>query len=222
LYWVRHGENPANLTKEFSHRKVDYSLTPKGVLQAQQTAEHFAGQAIQAVYTSPLKRAVETAQIIAQRLGLEASVVENFREVNVGDLEGQPPTTELWARHDQIMRAWLSGEADLAFPNGEDLRSLRRRLWAGLDQITTGANGQRVIVVGHGGSFILLLPELCPRQDLQPLIETGIHNCAITEVHLSWRNGQLASKLVRWASTTHLHGAAADLAPGTPQAGELE
>jgi broad specificity phosphatase PhoE len=60
LYLVRHGENRANLTKEFSSRLVDYPLTAKGVLQAQQTADYFQQRAgaggIDAVYSSPLKR----------------------------------------------------------------------------------------------------------------------------------------------------------------------
>jgi broad specificity phosphatase PhoE len=45
LYLVRHGENLANITKEFSYRAVDYPLTPKGILQAEQTAEYFAAKA---------------------------------------------------------------------------------------------------------------------------------------------------------------------------------
>src|SRR5689334_15064805 len=89
LYLVRHGENWANITREFSHKKVDYSLTPKGILQAQQTAELFKSKQIDEIYASPLKRARETAEIIAQALGLDVVVVEHFREVNVGALEGQ-------------------------------------------------------------------------------------------------------------------------------------
>jgi len=58
LYLVRHGENLANLTKEFSYRQVDYSLTPKRVLQAQQTAACFTDKNIHEIYASPLKRAV--------------------------------------------------------------------------------------------------------------------------------------------------------------------
>ena len=68
IYWVRHGENKANITKEFSYKYVDYSLTPKGIQQAQQTARFFRNKNIQTIYTSPLKRAVETAEIIARAL----------------------------------------------------------------------------------------------------------------------------------------------------------
>lgn len=100
LYWVRHGENPANIAKQFSCRLVDYPLTPKGVLQAQQTADYFRDKAIHEVYASPLKRAVQTAEIIAAPLELAVHTVEHFREVNVGTLESQPPTAEVWTFHD--------------------------------------------------------------------------------------------------------------------------
>jgi broad specificity phosphatase PhoE len=56
LYWVRHGESIVNLTKEFSHRLVDKPLTPKGTLQAQQTADYFIDKKIDAIYCSPLNK----------------------------------------------------------------------------------------------------------------------------------------------------------------------
>ena len=68
LFLVRHGENVANLTKEFSYRLVDRSLTDKGVEQARQTAVYFQDKSIHAVYTSPLKRAAETAARMGGRL----------------------------------------------------------------------------------------------------------------------------------------------------------
>ena len=70
VYLVRHGENPANLLKQFSHRLVDYSLTPKGIAQAEQTAAFFLDKRIDAIYSSPLKRARKTAEIIGAALGL--------------------------------------------------------------------------------------------------------------------------------------------------------
>ncbi len=60
IYLVRHGENLANITKEFSYRTVDYPLTSKGALQAEQTAERFIGQGIGAIYASPLLRASDS------------------------------------------------------------------------------------------------------------------------------------------------------------------
>ncbi len=79
IYLIRHGENKANLTREFSCKKVDYPLTPKGIIQAQQTAEYFRDKHIDEIYASPLKRARETAEIIAEALGLKVVVMEQFR-----------------------------------------------------------------------------------------------------------------------------------------------
>ncbi|MGH2510245.1 MAG: histidine phosphatase family protein, partial [Ktedonobacteraceae bacterium] len=90
IHLVRHGENPANITHEFSYKLIDYPLTPKGVLQATQTAEFLKGTPIDAIYSSPLKRAHETAHIIAAPHQLPVTVIEGFREVNVGELELRP------------------------------------------------------------------------------------------------------------------------------------
>ena len=106
IYLVRHGENKANITKEFSYKKVDYPLTTKGILQAQQTADFFKDKAIDEVYASPLRRARETAEIIASTLDLQVTVIENFREVNVGALEGRPPDADNWAIHNRIVADW--------------------------------------------------------------------------------------------------------------------
>lgn len=220
IYLVRHGENPANLTKEFSHRKVDYPLTARGVLQARQTADFFASQSVGAVYSSPLKRAVETAQQIAGRLGLPVTVVEAFREVNVGDLEGQVPTDELWQIHNRIIAAWLQGDAAVCFPGGEDYHSLLKRMRSGLEQVHQAARPGAQVIVGHGGIFGLTIKDLVPDLDIKHLWQVPNHNCSISELRVSL-NGTATYRLVSWASLGHLHGAAADFVYAYPRAGEV-
>ncbi|HEX9030102.1 MAG TPA: histidine phosphatase family protein [Anaerolineales bacterium] len=222
LYLVRHGENTANITKEFSHRKVDYSLTPKGELQARQTAQYFLDKGIQAIYSSPLKRASETAAIIASALGLPFTVVENFREINVGDLEGQFPTVELWDQHKAIVTAWDQGHPEATFPGGEDLYTLNRRIRAGFEQILAGVDGQRLIIVGHGGLFWHTLPNLCPQMDRGSL-DPDNHNCSVTEIRMEHNpDGSISGRLLNWAAISHLSGPAAQLISGAPLPGELK
>ncbi len=210
LYWVRHGENPANITKELSTRHVDYSLTPKGILQAQQTAAWFRDKGLHAIYSSPLKRAQETAQIIAGQVGSPVGVMEEFREVNVGSLEGQPPTQELWARHNQIVASWFSGSPENRFPDGEDYFSLVQRMKDGLRQILTGRSNQNIALIGHGGIFTFTLNQICPDVDLNWVLYQKNENCSITEIEAEIRADQPYGRLVRWASYDHLSGAAAD------------
>ncbi len=217
IYLVRHGENWANITKEFSHRKVDYSLTPKGVLQAQQTAAYFQGKEIHAVYSSPLKRALETAEIIAAPLGLPVTVLEGLREINVGDLEGQPVTAELWAFHNGVIAGWLAGRREVAFPGGEDYNGLCCRLRASIEQMVAGRDGQSIVAVGHGGTFAAMLPDLCLDADIKRLCRSENPNCSISEILVHGHNEPLEGHLIAWASHAHLHGAAADLVPGAFQ-----
>ncbi|MGE3908829.1 MAG: histidine phosphatase family protein, partial [Chloroflexota bacterium] len=122
LFLVRHGENPANINREFSYKIVDYSLTERGVRQAHQTAAYFSNGtvSVDAIFSSPLKRALETAEIIGAATGHSVTVIEEFREIDCGEFDGAPPTDALWREHDEILAAWRAGNHDVRFPGGED------------------------------------------------------------------------------------------------------
>lgn len=203
IYLVRHGENPANLTRQFSCRLVDYSLTPKGVRQAEQTALYFQSLPIGAVFASPLKRAVETATIIAQPLDLKVQILEQFREVNVGPLEEQPPTAENWAFHDQIFNRWLAGQHELAFPGGENYLTLLARMQAGLQEVISQNPDKPSVVVGHGGIFMATIVNLCRNVELQ-LIRKGSRNCSVTEIEVELQADGFQAQLQRWGDCGHL------------------
>ena len=222
LFLIRHGENQANLTKEFSHRKVDYPLNAKGRLQAEQTAEALSRQGIEAIYSSPLRRALETASVIGARLDLPVTVFEEFREINVGDLEEQPPTAESWRFHDSILRAWFMGEYGVAFPGGEDYYTLHARAMAGFRTVVTNHPQGNVVVVAHGGIFTATAKALCPTVDLAALLRQENHNCSISIVQFPAdagdrsAQGALHGSLVQWAAWDHLHGEAAAVVSGSP------
>ncbi|HEU5368595.1 MAG TPA: histidine phosphatase family protein, partial [Ktedonobacterales bacterium] len=181
IYLVRHGENTANLTKEFSYKLVDYPLTDKGIVQAQQTAAYFQGKDIDEIFTSPLKRAVQTAEIIGAALGLKAIVVEQFREVNVGLLEQRPPDAQAWSIYGRVMSDWRQGKHDTAFPEGEDYVTLLKRFRSGLHEITRGKSQKNIIVVGHGGIFMATIQAICPHIERGTLTNDA-HNCSISEI----------------------------------------
>jgi 2,3-bisphosphoglycerate-dependent phosphoglycerate mutase len=216
LYLIRHGENTANLTREFSHRAVDYSLTPRGIKQAQQTAEYFRTRRLDAIYTSPLKRALETAQIIGAATGREPQVLEQFREVNVGRLEGQPPTHESWAEHDRIVRLWMTEQPELLFPEGENYHMLLARMRSGLAAALRGRANEHVLIVGHGGIFTFTLKDICHAIDLPWLIAQPSRNCSITEIEVTEAAGEWRGTLIAWASTAHLSGDALSRIIGHP------
>ena len=208
VYIVRHGENPANISREFSYRLVDYSLTPKGVRQAEDTARYFRAKGIDAIYASPLKRAVETAAIIAAPLGLPVGLIEEFREINVGTLEEQPPTDENWALHDGILAEWRAGQHETTFPGGENFHILRARIGEGLRLAladhAASATSRRIVIVAHGGILTGTVRGLCQDPDLELLKERPCHNCSISEFTVRLHEGEPLVRLQTWAAFDHL------------------
>lgn len=208
LYVVRHGENPANLKREFSYKLIDYSLTEKGVRQAEETADFFRDKEIAAIYSSPLKRALETAQIIAAPLDLPVTILEEFRENNVGDLERQPPTDENWALHDRIVADWFAGRHEAIFPGGEDFHTLLRRVKAGmiatLADLGDGPESRRAVIVAHGGILSGMARGLAHEPDLALVEARRCNNCSVSEFAARLADGELELRLHDWAACDHL------------------
>ena len=204
VFIVRHGENLANLTREFSYKAIDYSLNDTGRRQAALTAAYFQDQRIDAIYSSPLKRASETAAIIAQPLHLPVTVLEQFREVNVGSLEGQS-SPDHWAFHDHIFEGWLVHDRQEAgFPDGETLAQLIARMRNGLRAVLAGRDGQRVVVVAHGGILVASIRALCPAVTLADMEPLHVANCAITELEIEASEDTPIGTLRGWANCAHL------------------
>jgi broad specificity phosphatase PhoE len=216
LYLIRHGENLANLTKEFSYRKVDYPLTAKGRLQAEQTARLLEKRGIAAIYSSPLRRAYETAEHLSGLLHQDVVIMEQFRELNVGDLEGQPPTPEAWVAHNEVLHAWRRGELDVAFPGGENFWSVWQRVSDGYRQVVLAHPDQAVAIFAHGGVFATTIKGLCPDADLTELLRQENHNCSITEVEADFQGDRLHGRLLQWAACNHLTDEAAEFVSGAP------
>ena len=208
VFWVRHGENRANLTNEFSYKRVDYPLTARGILQAEQTADFFAEKSIDAVFSSPLKRALGTAEIIAARLGLPVALVEEFREINVGSLEGAVPTPENWSYHDQVLIQWWMGQREVRFPAGENGLELSERLRRGLSKVLSGRDNQNILICAHSGCILFSLMDLLPGEDISSLLDQELCNGGIAEFVMEVREGQLLASLVTWGATSHLSGLA--------------
>lgn len=217
IYLIRHGENLANVTGEFSYKRVDYSLTAKGVLQAQQTAEYLRNQHIDEFFASPLKRARETAEIIAQPHHLPVTLFEEFREVNVGDLEDAPPTAENWDYHNSIVAEWYHGHLDVCFTNGESFLTLTERGKRGLHKVTWGKQGQVIAIAGHAAIFTALVSAICGPESLETIRQGKKHNCSITEIELTTSEHDVVGRLVQWAACAHLSGEAANFVPAVPE-----
>lgn len=222
LYFVRHGEGQDNVARQYSCKNIDNPLSARGILQAQQTGAYLAGKAIDEIYSSPMKRAAETAQSIAARIGKEVTVLENFRELDVGDLEGQFFSDKNWQYYHGITSAWLAGNVELAFPGGDNYVTLWERWRDGLLRILDGKTGRTILLVAHAGIFTATLKELCPDVDASWLMNAECFNCSVSELEIEVLDGQLRGKLIAWSNHAHLSGEASHLVPGIPPAESVQ
>jgi alpha-ribazole phosphatase len=151
LYLVRHGVTEWNGMRRYQGQ-TDTSLSPLGVLQAQAVARRLAAEDPVAVYSSDLERARTTAVPIAQAAGVALESTPLLRELNFGEFEGKTSDEILQSMPD-AGKAWWGDTVNARPPGGETLAELDERVRGWWSQHQDRVAGQRVVVVGHGGSL---------------------------------------------------------------------
>ena len=150
LILVRHGETEWNVLRRYQGQ-TDIPLSARGKQQAELVAERLVGQKIDAVYASDLSRAWETAQIIAEKNGLEVSPEQRLRELKFGVLEGLT-FDEAETRYPDMIAAWLEDFNNT--PEGaETIASFNVRVASLMDDFKRKHDEEIVLLVGHGGSL---------------------------------------------------------------------
>jgi probable phosphoglycerate mutase len=151
LVLVRHGATSHTADKRFSGGLASSNpgLTDEGRAQVREVAEWLAPLAasVEAVVTSPVRRTRESAQILAERLGLDLLEEPGFAEMEFGTWDGLTFTEVREQRPDELER-WL-GSLDVAPGGGETFRDVDARVRAGLQRVLDRYPGQTVIVVSH-------------------------------------------------------------------------
>ena len=158
LYFVRHGESEANILHEFSNRGLKHGLTQKGREQAQQLARSLQDVTISKLYSSPLLRARQTAEILGQAFGLSYTVTDALREFDCGVLEGKSDPAG-WAMHHQVQVDWLEHQQwDKRIPEGESFLDMQARFVPFIRQLQqTHLGDETVLLVSHGGLLCCML-----------------------------------------------------------------
>ena len=160
LYFARHGESEANIQKVISNRGFQHPLTDKGREQAHTLASALRDIPITHLYSSPLQRAVETAQIVGASKGLTYEITDALREYDCGALEGQGDAAS-WALHEQTWRDWLErGLLDSCPEGGESFHDIRARFVPFIESLIAQHAGTdtHILLIGHGGTYRAMLP----------------------------------------------------------------
>jgi len=206
LLLLRHGQTAGNVQRVWQGW-TGGELTPLGVQQAEATARRLAtcGQTIDALYSSPLHRAWQTAQIVGQALGLSPVAHEGLKEIWFGEIEGVTQE-EFAARYPEIHRRW-SNRSDMNFtwPGGESRAKVHQRARRAIEEIVTRYDGGSIVVATHGGTLRAILAHLFPVQ-LGRSCSCNLDNCSLTRVWLTPDGPQLLAL----NDKSHLDGLTSD------------
>ncbi len=156
VYFIRHAETPGNLERRYIGGRTDEPLSDEGRAKA---AAVTGLPAVDRVYTSPMKRAVETAEIMFPQA--EIIPVEGLRETDFGVFEGRNADE---MENDPAYRAWVEGFCKDAPPGGEDMAAFVDRTceaFVSCLEKELKRSEKTVAVVAHGGTIMAVMSRLC-------------------------------------------------------------
>ena len=185
LYFVRHGESEANIQHVISNRESPFRLTPQGKRQANALAQNLKDIPMTAIYSSPVLRATETAEILSQAFHLSYQVTESLREYDCGILEEKSDEVS-WKLHGEIAEDWTINHNYLRKPQGgENFLDIKKRFIPFIESFTHNhLNSQNpVLFVSQGGLLQLMLPKILTNVDRVFVRSHGIGHtqCIITK-----------------------------------------
>ena len=145
---VRHGQTEWNRVERFRGR-ADVPLNETGIQQAEATSKRIAAQwQPVAVYTSPLSRAMKTAEAIAHPFQLTVNPLAGLVDIDYGLWQGLTPE-EVGERWPQELNAWYNAPHTVRIPGGESLADLRVRGLDAVHQLADQYEGETIVLVGH-------------------------------------------------------------------------
>jgi len=155
LILVRHAEAEGNLNRVF-HGWTDSSITEKGHLQAQRAAERLKDEQIDVIYSSSMKRTLQTAEYISRIKMLPIIRTDKLKEINGGDWEGRG-WDELAGTWPNEYHTWENKPHVHQMPNGESMLEFQMRLADEINHIIHRNKGKNICIVTHGTAIKALM-----------------------------------------------------------------
>ncbi|WP_327000923.1 histidine phosphatase family protein [Dactylosporangium sp. NBC_01737] len=184
ILFARHGETADNAINKLSTSPPGPPLNDNGVAQGRELTAMLADVPLVAVHTTPLTRALQTAQMVVDGRGATPVVVDgDLREFSVGELEGRD-YNEVFDQIDRTWRAWcVDGDLDVSVAaGGETARQVLRRAIPAVHRMSKAYDGGTGLVVAHSGVLQLLIPAICDNLPHVYGYDNWLRNCQVVEV----------------------------------------
>lgn len=198
LLLIRHGRTAWNQEQRMQGSGSDIELDSTGREQAGKIAQALQKVPLMAVYSSPLKRAVATAQAIASPHGLEVRTEPGLEEIDAGIIDGMP-LSELREKHGGFWHDWLFAGGVPRWPGGESLQDLQDRAMKATRGILERHSTGTVVVVGHTFVVTALILALLGLE-LALFRNLRVEIASITTLELN----QGKARLISFDDTCHL------------------
>ncbi len=183
IYLIRHGRQSSKLCN------INVDLSEAGLRQSALVGERLALAGIEAVYSSHLIRAVETAREANRYWNAEHIIRQELREISFGDMEGMPDE-EIAVNFRDFKKEQERMEHDIPYPGGECAGDVMKRAIPVLEEIAASGY-QNVAVVTHGGVIRTVTSALLHMEPkYYRLLGNSLENCSITEVHWNEKTGR--------------------------------
>ena len=195
---VRHGETDWNRSRRIQGGNSDTQLNQRGRQQAESLALRLKQEKIQAIYSSPLQRAQDTARAIARYHQLPVEIELSLKEIEVGELEGVF-ITEVGKHLSQFLTMHSQGEELPKIPGGESLTGVQQRVWGTIQHLVDRHSDGVLVVVSH---YFSILSAICSVLNL-PLSQ--IDRFRLSPGSISILNfDEQATRLILFNDTCHL------------------
>jgi alpha-ribazole phosphatase/probable phosphoglycerate mutase len=157
LWLIRHPEPEASSDGR-CYGSLDWSLSPNGLRQAHAIAQVLAAEPVATIYSSPRRRCVQAAGILAAGRSCPLEICEGLRELDFGEFEGRR-YEEIAALHPELYRQWMESPTEVQFPAGESFPAMRERVLAAAGGIRKRHTGETVALVTHGGAIRIMVAD---------------------------------------------------------------
>ena len=177
LYYVRHGQTDWNVARKMQGGASEKDLNETGIKQAKEAQELLKDKEYDILISSPMNRAIKTAEIINKGRNVKIMTDERIRERKLGELEGHQVTPE---REKEI---WDYNQ-NVEIKGGENLHQFEKRILDFINEIKEKYADKAVLVVAHGGVAKVLKAYLYGMPNDNNLSSISMENCEIIETDL--------------------------------------
>ncbi len=148
IIFLRHGQAKNNTERILAGRTPGIPLTEKGVDQAEKAAKFLEEMNISTIYSSPIERAKDTAEIIGKHNSIDVRIDDRLIELDMGKFTGMP-YDEIFSSHGNVFMKFYNGELEIAHNGVETFADVKKRVLGMVDHVIENHPDENVVLVTH-------------------------------------------------------------------------